>query len=371
MADRIAFFFGNFSGGGVQRVRLVLAREFFSRGLEVDLVVVNRQGDLRSRVPEGVGVVDLGARRSALALPKLVKYLRAAKPKAILSSQTHHNILAIIARRVSGIPTRLVVGEHHNLIENRKDEGLPAFLHLLAARFIYPHADAILAVSKGVAESIRDALGIPGDMIWVIYNPIDILELLKKTREQIDHHWFDHPKIPVIIGVGRLSKEKDFPTLIESIAHLKKTREVHLLILGDGEERDKLDLIIRQHDLERDVQLLGFVDNPYAYLSRASLFVLSSRREGFPNVLLEALACGTPAVATDCPSGPAELLENGRFGRLVPVGEPQALASAIDKTLENPLESETLVQRARDFSVELIGDQYLDLLLGNRSKKGN
>jgi len=191
-------------------VRLVLAREFIARGLEVDLVVVDGQGDLREQVPNGVGIIDLRARRTALALPALVKYLRSVKPRAVLSSQTHHNILAIIARSVSGISTHLVVGEHHNLHENRKDEGLPAILHLLGARIFYRGADVILAVSQGVGKSIHEALGIPIKRIKVIYNPIVISELLEKAQEQINHHWVDHPQIPVLIAMGRLTDQKRY-----------------------------------------------------------------------------------------------------------------------------------------------------------------
>jgi glycosyltransferase involved in cell wall biosynthesis len=371
LADRIALFFGNFSGGGVQRVRLVLAREFIARGLDVDLVVVNGVGELRSAVPEKANIVDLRAKRTLFALPALVRYFRTVKPKAILSSQTHHNVLAIIARKLSGISTRLVVGEHHNLHENRKDEGLPAVLHLMVARIFYAGADVILAVSWGVAESIREALSFPESRIRVINNPIVITELMEKSKEQVDHHWLSQPEIPVIIGMGRLTSQKDFPTLLKALKILNHTQPARLLILGEGEDKDNLQSLIAQLQLNDVVQLLGFVSNPYPYLKRADLFVLSSLWEGFPNVLLEALACGTSVVATDCPNGPSEMLENGKYGPLVPIGDPESMAKAIEDVLDNPIQSDVLMRRAADFSVEIIGEQYVDLLLGNPYQKRN
>jgi len=369
LAERIALFFGNFHGGGVQRVRLVLAREFLSRGVQVDLVVVNGEGELRKAVPEQARIIDLQANRTLWALPALVRYLRVHKPQAILSSQTHHNLLAIIARKLSRISTLLVVGEHHNLHENRKDEGLPAIVHLAVAKVLYKYADEVLAVSEGVSQSINQALAIPLSSINTIHNPIDMSHLREKAHEQIDHSWLNQHQIPVIVGIGRLSKEKDFPTLIDAIEIITRSKKVRLVILGDGEDKNALMSMIKQKNLENVVRLTGYIDNPYAYLGRSSVFVLSSRREGFPNALLEALACGTAVVATDCPSGPSEMLENGKFGPLVPVGEPKALANAIIETLDNPLPAEILVNRAKDFSVDVIGDQYLELLLGSPIQK--
>jgi glycosyltransferase involved in cell wall biosynthesis len=364
LADRIALFFGNFSGGGVQRVRLVLAREFLARGLEVDLVVVNGIGELRSTVPENARIVDLQAKRTLLALPSLVQYLRTDKPKAILSSQSHHNVIAILAHWLSGRSSRLVVGEHHNIQAYRKDAPITATLQIIGARIFYQFADDILAVSKGVARSVSSAMRIPFEDIKVIYNPIVLSELVEKAREQADHPWFDHPQIPVLIAIGRLAAQKDFPTLLRAISIIKKTRIVRLLILGDGDDERLLKTIIDEYHLSQYVQLLGFIANPYAYLSRADLFVLSSRWEGFPNTLLEALACGVNVVSTNCPSGPQEMLENGRYGRLVPVGDPETLAAEIVAALDNRWNSEILKGRAADFSIEVIGQHYLNLLLG-------
>jgi len=364
VADKVALFFGNFHGGGVQRVRLILAREFISRGLDVDLVVVNGQGELRKSVPDGAKIVDLGSRRALMVLPALVGYLRSAQPKAMLSSQTHHNVLAVVARGLSRVSTRLVVGEHHNIQEYHKDAPFTAALQMLGARLFFRGADAIMAVSKGVANALSQASGIQRERIQVINNPVVIPDLQAKLKEQIDHDWFDQRKYPVLIAIGRLTKQKDFPTLLKAVAIINKTRRVRLVILGEGEDEAKLRTLIKEYQLDQDVQFLGFVNNPYAYLSRADVFVLSSRWEGFPNTLLEALACGTPVVSTDCPSGPAEMLENGRFGRLVPVGDPKALAIEIGATLDKSLQSEILKRRAEDFSIEVIGSQYIDLLLG-------
>ena len=169
----------------------------------------------------------------------------------------------------------------------------------------------------------------------------------------------------MILAVGRLSDAKDFPTLLKAIVRMNEKRKVKCIILGEGELREKLQGMIEQLSLSGTVDLHGFVGNPYAYLAKADLFVLSSRREGFPNVLVEAMACGTPVVATDCPSGPAEILENGKYGPLVPVGDAQALADAMLRTLDDHLPAETLIARAEEFSVEKIADQYIDLLFSD------
>ena len=369
MAARIAFFFGNFQGGGVQRVRLSLAREFMARGIRVDLVVVNAHGDLRKLVPNEATVVDLGASRAILALPALVHYLRAARPAAVLSSQTHHNVIAIIARWLSRCSTRLVVGEHHNIQEYRQDSPFAATMQMLGARLFFGRADAIVAVSKGVADALSQASGIQRERIQVINNPITIPEILNKAEEAVSHAWFDQRECPVLIAIGRLTRQKDFPTLLKTMAILKTSRKVRLVILGEGEDEAMLRKLVSEYRLDQNVQLLGFVSNPYAYLSRSDVFVLSSRWEGFPNTLLEALACGTPVVATDCPSGPAEMLVNGQYGHLVPVGDPDALAHAIDATLDSPPHSKILKQRAEDFSISVIGKQYVDLLLKQKTEQ--
>ena len=236
-------------------------------------------------------------------------------------------------------------------------------------RWLYPKADFVVGVSQGVIDDLKRVLRFDSKKVQVIYNPIVDEELLRKTDEPLDHPWFRPGKPPVILGVGRLAKEKDFPTLIRAFALVRKERPARLMILGEGEERPNLEALVRELGLEEDVALPGFVDNLYKYMKRAAVFVLSSLWEGLPTVLIKAMALGTPVVATDCPSGPAEILEGGKWGCLVPPGDPKDLAKAILDTLEggvSPVEAVTNVHKR--FSVGSIVEQYLKVLGSPRWK---
>jgi glycosyltransferase involved in cell wall biosynthesis len=228
----------------------------------------------------------------------------------------------------------------------------------------YRWADAITACSDGVADDLAATSGLPRDLITTIYNPVVNPALLEKAEEQPDHPWLAQGEPPVILGVGRLRPQKDFETLIRAFAALRRRRPARLLILGTGPEQERLESLVRELDLQRDVELAGFRQNATAYMSRAALFALSSAWEGLPTVIIEALACGCPVVSTDCVSGPSEILEGGRYGRLAPVGDAPALAEAMERTLAEPPSAELLRQRSWDFSNERAARRYLALLLG-------
>jgi glycosyltransferase involved in cell wall biosynthesis len=234
-------------------------------------------------------------------------------------------------------------------------------------RWFYPWADAIVAISQGVAEDLSSLTGLPLERIQVIYNPVVTPKLLEKATEKIAHPWFAPGEPPIILGVGRLTKQKDFPTLIRAFALVRQRYPARLMILGKGEERLSLETLVQRLGLEEEVFFCGFVQNPYSYMAQASVFVLSSAWEGFGNVLVEAMAVGTPVVSTDCKSGPAEILAKGKYGELVAVGDEKGLARAIARTLKQPQNSERLKARSSKFSVEAIADQYLQVLFnGNK-----
>ena len=358
---KLALFLPSLRGGGAERVMVNLAQGFVERGLQVDLVLAKAEGSYLSQVPPEVRVVDLGARRVLYSLPGLVRYLRQERPQAMLSALNHANIVAIWAKMLARVKMRLVVAEHNTL--SRSTENAPSvrakFMPFLIKAF-YPYADAVVAVSRGVAEDLIARTGLPAEKIKVIYNPVVTPELFTKAEEPLDHPWFRPGEPPVILGVGRLTKQKDFPTLIRAFALVRKERLARLMILGEGEERPNLEALVRELGLEEDVALPGFVENPYKYMKRAAVFVLSSRWEGFGVVLVEAMALGTPVIATDCPSGPAEILEDGRWGRLVPVGDHKALAEAILQVLKE--EKVGASARALMFSVERILKEYTNVL---------
>ena len=309
-------------------------------------------------------MVDLKSKRVLYSLPGLMRYLRRERPKALLSAMDHANVVALWAKKLARAPTRVVVSVHNTTsIATKRAKNMRGRMMPLFIRKFYPWADAVVAVSKGVAEDLLKIAGLPKEKIRVIYNPVITPDLLAKAEEPVDHPWFRPGEPPVILGVGRLTAQKDFPTLIRAFALVRKQRPARLMILGEGEERAKLEALVRELSLEKDVSLPGFVDNPYKYMKRAAVFVLSSRWEGFGNVLVEAMACGTPVVSTDCPSGPREILDGGRWGRLVAVGDVSSMAKAIEETLARPVPQ--MAQGAlSSFELATVIDRYLNVLLG-------
>jgi glycosyltransferase involved in cell wall biosynthesis len=229
-------------------------------------------------------------------------------------------------------------------------------------RWLYPKSDAIVAAAWGTAEDAATLTRLPLDRIQVIYNPVITPEVFQKSEEPLEHSWFQPGSPPVILGIGRLVSQKDFFTLIKAFAKVREIRSARLMILGEGEQRSDLEKLIQQLGLEADVALPGFTENPYQFLSRAAVFVLSSRFEGFGNVVAEALACGTPVVSTDCPSGPAEILDGGKYGTLIPIGDPDTMATAILATLTVPVNRTALQQRSLQFERDRIVEQYVALI---------
>jgi glycosyltransferase involved in cell wall biosynthesis len=240
-------------------------------------------------------------------------------------------------------------------------------------RRTYARADAIVAISKGVADDLIIGVGVPSERVVVIYNPAITPEISAKSRQPANHAWFTERSdgAAIILGVGRPGVQKDFPTLLRAFAKVRSQRPSRLVIIGESlskakqEERvAEMKMLAQELGVAEDFSLIGFQDNPYAFMARAQCFALSSRYEGFGNVVLEALACGCPVVSTDCPSGPAEILNHGEFGALVPVGDSDALAAAILATLEAPPDREMLINRAKMFSYETSINNYEAVLTG-------
>ena len=333
-------------------------------GCTIDLVLAQAKGPFLSEVPETVRVVDLKATRVLTSLPALARYLRDVQPQAMLAILNYANIVALWARRLAGVPIQVVVSERNTLSHSAQHSPRrrTRLMPMLIKRF-YPWADGIVAVSNGVADDLARVAQIARENIQVIYNPIVTPDLRKKMLAPLDDPWFEPGQPPVLLGAGRLIPQKDFQTLIQAFARVRQTRSVRLVILGEGQERAALERLVRHLSLERDVRLSGFVPNPYPYMARASLFVLSSRWEGLPGALIEALFCGVPVVATDCPSGPREILADGKHGQLVPVGDVTALANAIEKSL-NGGRVRPSRESWRPFEMETVVNQYIAALFG-------
>jgi len=366
----VSLFLPDLDGGGAQLVMLRLAQGFVERGLKVDLVLAKAKGAYLTKVPSLVRVIDLKS-RSPVVLFKtlaLLRYLQQEQPIVLLSALDIVSA-ATWAQRLTGVPTRVVMSVHTNLSHQFQDkpEMIMGRFRSYLVRWFYPWADTIVAVSQGVAEDLARMSGLLLEDIRVIYNPVVTSDLFEKAKEPVAHPWFAPEEPPVVLGVGRLVRQKDFATLIRAFARVRQSRPVRLMILGEEDQREpsirpQLEALVRELGLDSEVTLPGFVENPYAYMARAAVFVLSSVYEGFGNVLAEAMATGTSVVSTDCESGPAEILANGKYGRLVPVGEVDTLADAILATLSQPTDPELLRQRSKAFSVETIVDQYLEVL---------
>ena len=335
---RIALFLRTLGGGGAERVLLNLASGFIEYGLDVDLVVSAGEGLDLWTIPDGVRVIDLKAPRLSASLPALIQYLKRERPDAIIPSLHYANEVALAAKYLSGVPTKVLIPEHNMLSRELKSHEQGSRKHLipLAVRLLYPLADAVVAVSKGVAEDLQGLTGLSSDRIHTIYNPVILPDLEERAKQPIDHPWLKPDEPPVILGVGRLEAQKDFPTLVRAFARVRQVRPAKLIILGWGPDRSQLEEQIKQLGVEADVDLPGFVSNPIPYMAKAAVFALSSAWEGLPTVLIEAMAMGLPVVSTDCKSGPDEILKNGEYGTLVPGGDDQALANALLTVLSKP-----------------------------------
>lgn len=403
---RIAVLMPDLGGGGVQKMTLALAAAFSAHGHEVDLVVYHVEGELEAMVPPQLGVHPLRPNsrlvarllplladplglprlllpvlltrrpaRTLVYLADLARYLRERRPDALLAAAPHQNLEAVWAKRLAGVPTRLLISERtvpsqvlptSDLWRNRF---LPPLMHRT-----YQQADVIVSVSEALGDDLAKLTGIPRQRITAIYNPVVGPEIERLVAEPVDHPWFAPDQPPVILGMGRLSDQKDFPTLIRAFAKVRARRRARLVIFGSAKDAAKTELrrgeikaLAERLGVGTDVDAPGFTANPFAYMARAALFVLSSRYEGLPGVLIQAMATGCPVVSTDCPSGPMEILDNGRFGPLVPVGDVEGIAAAIEQVLDHPLPREVLKGRARAFSVERAVRRYLEVLFGEEA----
>lgn len=358
----VTIFLSDLGGGGAERVMVNLANSFAQQGKSVDLILVYKVEQYLSLLHASVRVINLDYSKLLKSLPFLISYLKKEKPKILLSAIEDTNIIAICATKLAGVKTKVVVTVHNHLSSevrhatNFKRRFVPYFL-----RYFYPHASSVVAVSKGVAVDLVKWTGLSLDNIKAIYNPVIPPNLQTLLHEMPNHPWLNQKQLPVILGIGRLDPQKDFPTLIHAFAQVRRRYPAKLIILGEGSQRNKLEQLINQLNLSSDVHIHGFVKNPYAYMSKSSLCVLSSAWEGFGNVIVEAMAVGTPVVSTDCTSGPAEILADGKYGKLVPVGDIEKMAEAIIETLHSPLDSQILQQRANFFTIESATAQYEQL----------
>lgn len=365
---KIAVYAPFLRGGGAERAMASVARGLAERGHRVDLVLAKAEGPFLAEVGNLVRVVDLNSPHVINSLPGLIRYMKTERPQAMLSTLERTNIAAIWARSVSGIPVRLVI-RVANMVRYfaGAENSWKAKLIRWTAKKFYHKADLIVAVCQGVAEDVLTLTKVSPSKVRVIHNPVVTEKLFQHAQQPLEHPWFAAGEPPVILSVGRLVPQKDYVTLLEAFALLRQRYRARLMLLGEGPERQRLDRLARSLGISEDFSMPGFAENVFPYMKHASVFVLSSRFEGLANVLIEALALGTRVVATRCPSGPEEILEGGKLGFLVPVGDPYAMCEAIQKVLDGhyPVDPETLTVRIIErFAFERIISQYEEALLG-------
>ena len=397
-APRLAFLLADLNTGGVQHAVIRIATAMATAGCRVTLLVCEPGGKLEAALPPSLRCVHLpkaskiAARLSALRadptawrllrrpllsrretqlLPSLVgltDYLRREPPDTLFSAAPALNVWAYLARRLAGAATRLVVSERSHFSSGKPRKLQRKQILAPMMRHAYARADQVVAVSHGVARDLVDNVGVAPEHITVLHNPTIGPDFASRMAAPVDHPWFAKDGPPVLLSVGRLAGQKDLPTLISAFAIARSKRELRLVLLGEKNAtaagKGDIHSLIEGAGVTEDVALLGYDPNPIRYMARADLFLLSSRFEGFPNVLLEAVAAGCPVVSTDCPSGPFELLDGGRYGRLVPVGDPEAMAAAILASLDEPHDKAALRARAALFDFDRSIEAYKNVLLG-------
>jgi len=359
---RICIFITNFGDGGVERMLVNLARGLSGLGTQVDFIVNHRQAPYLASLPPAVRLLEFGPCRKSACVQKLLQYLERERPDALISAKGGDDAVAMRARKKTRAPTRFFLRPGTAVSERlraRNANPLKRWLTRRRLRRLYAATDGVIAVSAGVAEEIIQATGIDPARVHVVRNPNITPELYDLAAAPLDHPWFAAGEPPVLLGIGGLRLQKDFPTLLRAFARVTRQQPCRLMILGQGRLRESLLELAQELGVADRVALPGFVDNPYAYLSRAALFVLSSLWEGSPNVLTEALALGTPVVATDCRSGPVEITQNGKYGSLVPVGDEVALSRAILETLDHPPDGEWLKTAVQEYRMDTSARAYL------------
>lgn len=403
--NRIAVLSPSLAGQGAERKALYLAAGLLARGHEVDLLLERLICHYSEELPHQARIFfssdrsDARTRRNMGRLPRaprplvpspppwrvryprigmalslranqlpllastrlprwaagVAAYLDREQPDALLAMNVLAATSTAMATRLAHHSVRTVVTLHEPLKRGRQRR---------RASRSYPYADVVVGVSRGVSTEFERIPGLDHDRTHVVYNPVVSEYVERRSREPANHSWVDSPDRPVVLAVGKLIKRKDFDVLLTAFARLAAHRSARLIVLGEGRMRPKLLALAKALKVEKHVDFPGFNENPYAFFAKVDLFVLSSRNEALPTVLIEAMACGCPVVSTDCPYGPREVLEEGRLGALVPVGDAESLAMAMDRALENPPRPDALRSRASFFSVDRAVERYEELLLG-------
>lgn len=368
----VAIYMHDLSGGGVERQSLALSAELRMLGFEVTLVLHQLRGELRDRVSDRQPLFDLGSRRTIDDIPRLARYLKKAQPDILLANLDHNNVAALLAKAISGSRTKVVICQH-NPISKEFYEGLSwTYRGIPAAyRALSPLMAGAVGVSRGIASELEELGHVPHRKVVTINNPVIAGDFAFRSGQSVSHPWLDERSGPVFVSAGRLVSQKDHQNLLRALAIHRQWMPSRLLLLGTGPLREKLEALARELGIAEAIDFLGFQDNPLPWFRRADAFILSSKTEGFGNVLVESMWCGTPVISTDCPHGPAEILGGGSYGVLVPPNDPPALASQMDQvaTLSERFPPQRLKARAAEFTNSACAARYAELFLSLLPKR--
>ncbi|WP_436935633.1 glycosyltransferase [Halovenus marina] len=359
----LAFYVPNLLTGGAEQVTVTIANGLAQRGHDIDLVVSNPRGKLQAEVADDVSIVALGESRPPFIgigahVPALASYLRRQQPAAIFAQMTHANLVCLLAGQLSRADTRIFLTEHSPFAMS-ENPPLRSRAYLSLTARLLPYADHHIAVSQGVADSIVQKTSVTADQVSVLHNPVDVEAVRSRAREPVNNEWLSDDSLDVMLSVGRLEAQKDLKTWLRAFSRVHERRpQTRAIIAGKGSQREGLAAFAAKLGVDDAVSIPGYVDNPYGYMQRADVFLLSSRYEGLPTVLIEALACGCPIVATDCLAGPREVLADGTYGQLVPVGDAPKMADAVVETLDRPPRAEKLQARSDDFAPGVVLEEY-------------
>jgi len=357
---RIAFFVATSGHSGVDRLIKNIAPEVEKRGYCVEILKIKNHGPYFEKIPDGVKIVEFKTSHVYSSFFFLLNYLKYNPPDVLLTDKDRVNRIAIIAKLLSGAKTRLFVRIGTTVSVNLKNRGIiDRFIQKKSIRWLYRLADKVITPSNGSADDLSRYTGFEREKILPLPSPIVPESILMKKFNPPNHPWLKHKTCPVILGVGELCRRKDFLTLLSSFRIVLNFLDARLIILGRGKQKDLLLSFVRRWDMENKVDFPGFVRDPYLYMANADVYVHSSLWEGLSFAIVEALALGTPVVSTNCPGGHAEILQNGKYGELVPVKDPEKMARAIIDILKNPKDAEFLKQAARPYTIKQSTDAYL------------
>ena len=363
---KIFIFIYSMAGGGAEKVTLLLGNNFIQKGIDVSFVLLQKEGVFLERINKKIKIYNLNSIISKLGgiFGKILvfsAFLIKHKPDVVLSIGEWPNTITPMSVKLIPSKPKVILSEQNTKSFLNSEEYNVSKLVKFLAKKSYFFVETIICVGSSVKEALVKE-NLSEKKLIVVCNPVDIKEINKKAVEAVDYSWLKNKAVPAIVAVGRLHPQKDYPTMFKALKLVLKVKKVHLIILGDGPLREELISLCVQSGIKNCVDFVGFKENPYKYIKKADLFVHSARYEGFGNVFTEALACGQKIVTTDCDT-PREILEEGKYGKIVPVGDYRALSDAILLSLSEKHNPEVLKRKAQEFSIEKISNKYLEILL--------